>query len=173
MRAHCIGAHRPSDVLELPLPQVLERQIEPPGGIFLNAGRHAEPTRFSQSFEPRRDVHAIAKNIAIFDDNIADVDANSKLNALVLRHSSISFSHAGLDLAGAAQRIHDTTEFDEQPIARRLHEPAVVRGDRRIDQLIPDRLEPSQSAALVSSHQSGVTGYISSEDRSETAGLAH
>jgi hypothetical protein len=48
--------------------------------------------------------------------------------------------YAGLHLGRAAQRIHHTTELDEQAIPRRLDEPAVMFGDLRIDQLGSDSI---------------------------------
>jgi hypothetical protein len=43
--------------------------------------------------------------------------------------------HPRLHLGRTAQRIHHTAELDEQPIARGLNQPAIVRADRRIKQL--------------------------------------
>jgi len=57
-----------------------------------------------------------------------------------LRHIGVALGHAGLDLAGAAQRVHDAAELDEQAVARRLYQPAVMRVTRRwgtIDAGIP------------------------------------
>src|SRR6516162_160441 len=47
-------------------------------------------------------------------------------------------THAGFHLGSTAQRIHHTTELDEQPFTWRLYEPAIVRGNRRINQPGPD-----------------------------------
>src|SRR6266849_6227789 len=46
-------------------------------------------------------------------------------------------------------------------------------GDFRIDQLGPDRLELSESAALVHPHQPRIPRHIGGEDRGEATGLAH
>jgi hypothetical protein len=61
--------------------------------------------------------------------------ADAKVNALVRRHSRITLGHPSLHLGRAPQGIDHTAELDQQAITRRLDEPAVVRGDRRINQL--------------------------------------
>src|SRR5215471_10371746 len=98
----------------------------------------------------RWNLHTSTEYIAAFNNDIAHVQANAKLNAGVHRQVGIALSHPGLDLSSAAQRIHHTAEFDEQPVTRRLNQPAMICRDGRIDQFIPDRPKPSQIAVLVS-----------------------
>jgi len=61
--------------------------------------------------------------------------------------------HPSLHLGRTAERVHHTAELNEQPVARRLYLPAVVRGDRWINQFGPDGLQRLESAALVCSDQ--------------------
>ena len=61
--------------------------------------------------------------------------ADAKVNALVRRRRRIALCHPSLHLGPTAQSIDHTAELDQQAITRRLDEPAVVRGDRRINQL--------------------------------------
>ena len=75
-------------------------------------------------------------------------------DALVRRHSCIAVGHTSLHLGRTAKSIHHAAELDEQTVACRLDKPAVVRGDRRIEQLRPDRLQCRESAALVRPDQS-------------------
>src|SRR5262249_29984465 len=123
--------------------------------------------------EPGRDVHAIPKEIAVLDHDVADIEPHAELDAIVLWRRGIAFGHAGLDLARAPQPIDDAAKLNKQPVARRLHQPTVVGRDRGIDQVVPDCSKPLEGAALISADQSGVAGYIRSKDRGKTAGLAH
>jgi hypothetical protein len=100
-----------------------------------------------------RDVHAVAEDVAILDHDIAHVDADSELDALVRRYRRVALSHTGLHLSRTTQRIHHTAEPDEQAVTGRLDESPVMSGDLRIDQLGADRLEPLESTALVRPHQ--------------------
>jgi len=65
-----------------------------------------------------------------------------------------------LDLAGAAQCIDDTTELDEQAVARRFDQPAVMRGDRRVDHFGADGPEPIESTGFIGSDQSRIASDI-------------
>ena len=71
------------------------------------------------------------------------------------------------------QRIHYATELSEKAVTRRLHQPAVMRSDLRIEYLFADRLETLESAPLVRPDEPGVAGHISGEDSGETAGSGH
>ena len=95
------------------------------------------------------DVHAVAEDVAILDHNVADVDADTELDTLVGGDLGVALGHAGLQLSRTVQRIDHAAELDEQAITRRLDEPAMMFSDLRIDQLGPDRREPSESAAFV------------------------
>jgi hypothetical protein len=88
-----------------------------------------------------RDIHAIAEDVVILDHNIAHVDSNPELDAFIRRRHGIPLGHSSLYLGRATQRIDHTAELDEQAVACRLDEPAVVRGNHRIDQLGSDRPE--------------------------------
>src|ERR1700730_203945 len=73
------------------------------------------------------DVHAVAEDVVILDHDVADIDADAELDAPICGHISIALGHASLHLSRTAQRIHHTTELDEQAVACRLDAPAVLR----------------------------------------------
>jgi hypothetical protein len=82
------------------------------------------------------------------------VKADAELDPLVDRRRCIALDHASLHLGRTLQRIHHTAKVDKQAITRRLDQPAIVRGDRRIEQLSSDRLQSLEGAALVCPDQS-------------------
>src|SRR5215470_1789638 len=45
-----------------------------------------DPTGLGQSFKPTSDVHAVPKNVAVLDHDVADVEPHSELDAFILRH---------------------------------------------------------------------------------------
>src|SRR5208282_3664710 len=71
------------DVLERRLAHVLEGEVEPTRGILLHARRDADAAWLSQAFEPSRDVDPIAEDVAVLDDDIADLDADAELDATI------------------------------------------------------------------------------------------
>ena len=170
---HSVDPHRPRDVLELLLADVFEGEVELARGILLHPRRDADAAGLGQSFEPRRDIDAVAKDVAVLDDDVADIDADAKLDAVVGRYAGVAPGHLALHLDGAAQCIDHTAELDEQPVAGGLDEAAPVLGDFRIEELAAQRLEAFEGAALVGADQPRIARHIGREDRREAAGLAH
>src|SRR6516164_1569490 len=68
----------------------------------------------------------------ILDYNIADVDADLELDALVHRHRRILLGHVSLYLGDAAQNVHDTAGLDEKAVTRRFDELAREPGGSRL-----------------------------------------
>ena len=170
---HAVDPHWPRDVLELLLADVFEGEVEPARGILLHARRDADPAGLGQRFEPGRDVDAVAKDVAVLDDDVADIDADTELDAgrrPARRHCA---RPSPLHFDGAAQRIDDAAELDEQPVTGGLDEAAVVLGDFRIEQLAPQRPERLEGAALVRADQPRIARHIGGKDRGKTAGGGH
>ena len=80
-----VDADRPGDVLELLLAVVDEADVEPAFGILLHARRHADAARLGQALEAGGHVHAVAEDVVVLDDDVADMDADAELDALVRR----------------------------------------------------------------------------------------
>ena len=165
---NAVGPDRPRDVLELLLADVFEGEVELARGILLHARRDADPAGLGQRFEAGRDIDAIAKDVAVLDDDVADIDADAKLDAVVGRYTGVAPGHLALHLDGAAQCIHHTAELDEQPVAGGLDEATPVLGDFRIEELAAQRSEAFEGAALVGADQPRITRHIGREDRGET-----
>ena len=104
-------ADRSGDVLDLLLAYVLEGQIELIAHLVADLARDAEPARFGEAFEARRDVDAIPIDVIAVDDDIAEIYADTELDSAVGRHLHIALRYAALHVDGASQRIHDTREF--------------------------------------------------------------
>jgi hypothetical protein len=48
--------------------------------------RNANAARISQFFEPRCNVYTVAIDVVSVDDDVADIDSNSKQDRLVVRN---------------------------------------------------------------------------------------
>jgi hypothetical protein len=90
-----IDPNRSSDVFEALIAQIVECEIEPPRGILLDTSRNANPAGFGKSFEPGRNIHAVAEDVLILDHDISDIDPDAEFEAVV-RCAGIAFSHAAL-----------------------------------------------------------------------------
>jgi hypothetical protein len=157
---HPIGPHRPRDVLDLLLAQVLERHSELVAHLVAHHPANADPARLRQGLEPCGDIDAVAKYVALVDDDVADIDANAEFDAALRRHIDVALGHVALDFDGAAYRIDDAGELDQQAVARGLDDAAAVLGDLGIDKLAPMRLQPGERLLLLGSHQPAVAGDI-------------
>jgi hypothetical protein len=102
--------------------------------------RHANAARIGQTFQPSSDVHAVTENVAVLDDDIANIDAHSKFDAAGARQTVVTVGHVVLPFGRAAQTVYYTGELDEQAIPGRFHYSPMMSGDFRIDDLSPNRL---------------------------------
>jgi hypothetical protein len=74
------------DVLERLLADVFEGNVELARGILPDLRRDADAARLRQAFEPCRNVHTVPENVPILDYDVAHVNADAELDALVRRH---------------------------------------------------------------------------------------
>jgi len=76
-----------------------------------NAGRVRDP------FEACCDIDSVAEDIVVIDNDVADMNTDTKLNSLRFRHMDIAVRHVTLHLHGATHRIYGTGKF--RPACRR------------------------------------------------------
>ena len=91
----------------------------------------ADAPRLRQGFETRRDVDAIAINVFVINDDIANVQANPKLNAPLWRNLHIALGHLPLDIDSTAYGIDDTGKLDKHAVTRRLNNAPAAIPDKR------------------------------------------
>src|SRR5438874_12152893 len=88
-----IHPNRPGDVLDLLLAGVVEGEVELVAHLIAHDAADADAARLGQSFEARGDVDAVAIDVVVVADDVADIYADSELNALVGRHIGIAPGH--------------------------------------------------------------------------------
>jgi hypothetical protein len=119
--AQQVSAHWRGDVLEALRPEVRHLKLEPrldlPVGVF----RQTNPARLANPFQPGRDIHAVAHEVAVrFLDYVAKMNADAKLNALLRRQARVALDHASLHLEGATHRVDHAAKLDIEPSPVRL-----------------------------------------------------
>ena len=67
------------------LADVFKGEVEAARGVLPDPRRDADSARLGQAFEPRGDIHPVAKDVAVLDDDVAKMDADAELCALVWR----------------------------------------------------------------------------------------
>jgi len=125
--------------------------------------------RFGDALQPRRNVDAVSIDVLALDDDVAQVDADSKLDAAAFGRSAIAVGHAGLDREGAAHGLDRAGEIHQQAVAGSLHDASVVRGDAGFGEFANMLFEPAKRTFLVAAHEPAITGDVSCQDRCELA----
>src|SRR5216683_8306756 len=151
-----IGAYRARDVLDCLLAPVLEGIGQPVADLIAYGAGDADPAWLGETFEPRRNVHAVAVDIAAVDDDVAQIDADAKLDPPLRRHVGVALAHRCLDLDGALYGLDDAGELDQRTVAHQLDCAASMRGDLGLNEFPAARLEAGERALLVRAHQARV-----------------
>jgi len=121
---------------------------------------NADPTGLRDPFEARGNIDAIAKDIVVVDDNITDVNADAKLNAIVLGRICILLGHAALNFDGASRCIDGTGKLDQHAIASCLDYASAMLNDAGVEERFSEGLEMSKRAFLIGTHQAAIASDI-------------
>ena len=131
-----IDPNRVGNILELPRTEIADGKIKPPFDLTIGVLGQADRAWLADAFEPRRDVDAVAHEIAItLLDDIAEMNADPELDATLRRQPGIALGHAALHLDCAAHGVDDAAEFNNRAVASPLNGAAVVSGDGRINEI--------------------------------------
>ena len=134
-------ADRLRDVLERDLAGVGEDEIDLAAHLRVHGVGEEHATGRRLTFEPRRDIDAIAEDVVAVDDDVAEIDADTKGNRFVIRTPAVPLGHRLLYGDRALHRIDGAGELDQRAVAHHLHDSPAVRGDGRIEELAPNLAE--------------------------------
>ena len=126
------------------------------------------PPGSANAFEPGGDVDAVAVDVVVVADDVAEIDADAELDAPLGRHIGIALGHLALHLDRAAHRIDDAGEFDQHAVAGGFDDAAAMLRDLGIDEFAPDRLQRRERAFLVVAHQPRIAGDIGRQNRRQS-----
>jgi hypothetical protein len=130
-----VDVDRLGDVLKLSVAEVADFEIKPSLDLPVGLLGHADRAGFGDTFEPRGDIDAVAHEVAVgLLNDIAQMDADTKLDAAFWRQAGVALNESILYLDSATHGVHHTAEFDDRAVAGALDDPAMMHGDR-IDQI--------------------------------------
>ena len=141
--------HRPRNVLELPFACILEGDIKLALDLPVHFSGDANAARLRQALQTRCHIHVVAENVTSIDDDVAGVDSNPELDALLIRHLGVSLGHPTLNIKSAADCVHYAAELSQQPITGVLDNTAVVFGNLGMDEGVQMVLEPDVRALFI------------------------
>jgi hypothetical protein len=125
--------HRAGNVLQDLLPKVVAANVDLAAEFPMNALRQTDTAGLGEVLDPRGDIDAVAENIIVVEDNVADMDADAELDPLLGRQDGILLCHLALDLDGAAHRVDGTGELHQHAVAGGLDDAAAMRGEGRVN----------------------------------------
>jgi hypothetical protein len=73
--------------------------------------------RVCQCLQPSRDIDPVAENVALIDDDVAEIDADPEADALLLGGVSLAVEHAALRLDGTAHGIDHAGKLGQHAVA--------------------------------------------------------
>ena len=152
------------DVLDPVLAHRLEREVELGLHLIVDVAGDADAARLGEALEARRDVHAVAEDVAVFQDDVADVDADAVADAPVLGLGRLALGHGVLDRDRAFDRVDRASELDQRAIAGELDHAAAVLGDQGFGEFDPMGLDPRERAGLVGADEPAVADHVHGHD---------
>ena len=169
-----ISANLPVDVLELGRSEIGNLHLEPAAHLPISVLRKANRAGLGDALEPRGDIDAVAHQIAVaLLDDVSDMDADSVLDAPVLRHAGVALDEAVLNLDRAADGVHDAAKLDDASIAGALDDAAVMGGDGGVDEVAAQPPQARKGPILVGARQPAVADDVRNQDRRELARFGH
>ena len=81
------------------------------------------PPGCGQLLQPRRDIDVVAEDIVLLDDDVADVDADAKQEALLGRRAHCLLKKRFLELQSAAKCLDRAGKLGKEAVACRLDDP--------------------------------------------------
>ena len=141
--------------------EIADREIEPALHLTIGVLGKADRARLANALQPRRDVDAIPHQIAVgLLDDITEVNADAKFDALFERDARVALDHGVLHFERATDRVDYATELDDAAVAGALDDAPMVHGDCGINQITAQRAQSRQSSIFVRAREPAVADHI-------------
>ena len=137
--------------------------------LIAHRARDTDAAGVGDHFEARRHVDAVAKDVVVLDDDVAQIDADAELDPPRRRDVGVASRHPALNLGSAQHGVGDAAEFDQHTVAGGLDDAAMVLGNGRIDEFDPVSLETRKRPRLVNLHEPAIADHVGGKDRCEPA----
>jgi hypothetical protein len=165
---HPIHPDHLSDVLDLLIAKVVERQRQLVADVIACRGRNADGAGIGERLQSGRDVHPVAKQIGAVNHDIADMHADPQLHRLIGAVVGIFCGYRDLHGDCALHSIDRAGEIRDDAVASGVEDATPMRRDQPVDDGAA-RLQPGERTDLVARHQPAVAGNVRGEDRGQFA----
>src|SRR5262249_43444737 len=120
------------------------------------------------AFEPGGDIHAVAQYVVVFDQHVAEVDADAEQHLTIPRHLRVPLRHEPLNDQGALDGRNDGRELQKYAVAGSLDDPAAVARYGWIDGGAV-LAENSCRTHLIIAHEPAEASHVSGQDGCQLA----
>src|SRR5258708_9257650 len=88
-----IDVDRAGDVLDTLLAHVVNRIRKLVPYLVAHGARDADPAGFGERFQASCDIDAVAEDVVVLSDDVAEVDADTKPDAALVGHCRFAIDH--------------------------------------------------------------------------------
>ena len=133
--------------------RIADREIELPLHLTIGVLGETDRALLGHALPSRGDIDAVTHQVPIgLLDDVAQMNADPELDALLRRDTRVAFDHSDLDFDRAAHCVDDAAELGDEPVARALDDTPVMRSDGGIDEIATEarrraRVRSSSAAA--------------------------
>jgi len=145
--------HRFGDILQGLRAHVLEGDAYLSPNLPVNIVGNANPTRFCDAFETHRNIDPVTKDVVLLDNNITNMNTDTKFDPLVLRDIGILFRHAALDFVGTSYGVDHAGELNERAVSGILDDPSAMIRDFGVKKRLSKSFQLRQRSLFVDPNQ--------------------
>src|SRR5882762_11774065 len=143
---------RLSNILKQLRPHIITGNLNLAPDLPISIVGHADAARFSNALKASSYVDAIAEDIVVIENDVPDMDTDTELDPVVVRHISVLRGHVMLELRRAVHRVHNAGKLDKHAVASGLDDVTAMRGDCGIDKSLSERFQLGMRASFVAAH---------------------
>ena len=159
LAGHPVDPDGSRNVLEALGAEILEIEIDLVGDLLVDDFRYIDTAGLGQRLDPRRNVDAVAEDVAFLGDDVAEIDPDPHRDALFLGQRLVRLRDRVAQSGRAARRRDDVVEVSEDYLGGLLEDVSAEFGDLRFDD--PGQKPPQLGKVLflVAGEQPGIAGY--------------
>ncbi len=101
-----------ADVLQALGAEILEIEIDLAGDLLVDDLRYIDAAGLGQRLDPRRDVDAVAEDVAFLGDDVAEIDPDPHRDALFLGQRPVRLRDRVAQSGRTARRLDDVVEIE-------------------------------------------------------------
>src|SRR5579872_391462 len=136
---HGVEPHWPIYILEQFFAEVIKCEVGLAPDLIEGAAGKIDTARLALAFDASRNIYAIAKDVVAVNDDVADIDADSKGDLWLC--AIFPFVYLSLHSDGAGDCVHHAGEFHQYSIASSLDYTATMLRESGIDDFAAVRLQ--------------------------------